>query len=64
MEFQSSLGIHEAIEPASIGTYSSHGCVGMLKQDVEELYDLVPLRTPVKVMGQKSGANEGTPIKY
>ena len=64
MEFQSSLGIHEALEPGSIGTYSSHGCVGMLKQDVVELYDLVPLRTSVKVIGQKSGANEGISIKY
>lgn len=48
-----SLGIHEAIDPSTIGTYSSNGCVGMLRQDVEELYDLVPLGTPVTITGQR-----------
>lgn len=48
-----SLGIHEAIDPGTIGTYSSNGCVGMLRQDVEELYDLVPIRTPVTISGQR-----------
>jgi len=47
------LGIHEAIDPGTIGTYSSNGCVGMLKQDVEELYDLVPMGTPVTISGQR-----------
>ena len=51
---QSGLGIHEAIDPESIGTYSSNGCVGMLKQDVEELFDLVRLGTMVRIEGQKA----------
>ncbi len=48
------LGIHEAIDPSAIGTYSSSGCVGMLRKDVEELYDLVPLGTPVTISGKQT----------
>lgn len=55
MEFQGSLGIHEAIDPNTIGTYSSSGCVGLERMDVEELYDLVKVGTPVKIIGSKSG---------
>ncbi|HPK01327.1 MAG TPA: L,D-transpeptidase family protein [Candidatus Sumerlaeota bacterium] len=54
MGFSGSLGIHEAIDAESIGTYSSNGCVGLVKQDVEELYDLVRVGTPVRIVGQKS----------
>jgi len=53
MGFQgSNLGIHEAIDPETLGKYSSNGCVGMAKSDVIELYDLVPRLTPVKIIGQ------------
>ncbi|GAB4311768.1 MAG: hypothetical protein Kow0059_02050 [Candidatus Sumerlaeia bacterium] len=47
------LGIHGTIKPETIGKYSSQGCVGMLKEDVEELFDYIPLRTPVKIIGHK-----------
>jgi len=46
------LGIHGTTKPETIGTYVSKGCVGMLTEDVEELYDLVPLHTPVKITGK------------
>lgn len=46
------LGIHGTIQPETIGTYVSKGCIGMLTEDVEELYDLAPLRTPVKITGK------------
>ncbi len=46
-----SLGIHGTIHPETLGQYASNGCVGMLKSDVEELYDLVPTGTPVKIVG-------------
>jgi lipoprotein-anchoring transpeptidase ErfK/SrfK len=53
MGFQgSSLGIHGTIWPDSIGSYASNGCVGMLKDDVEELYDLVRIGTPILIKGQ------------
>ncbi|HOQ89769.1 MAG TPA: L,D-transpeptidase family protein [Candidatus Hydrogenedentes bacterium] len=44
------LGIHGTIAPDSIGKYSSHGCARMLKEDVEELYDLVVRSTPVEIV--------------
>lgn len=47
-----SLGIHGTIHPETIGGYASNGCVGMLKQDVEELFDLVRVGTPLKIVGQ------------
>ena len=46
----SDLGIHGTIHPESIGLYSSSGCPRMLKEDVEELYDLVVRSTPVTVV--------------
>jgi tetratricopeptide (TPR) repeat protein len=51
-----SLGIHGTIHPDTIGQYASNGCVGMLKADVEELYDLVPKGTPVKIEGVRQSA--------
>ncbi|MCQ6563010.1 L,D-transpeptidase [Paenibacillus mendelii] len=44
--------IHGTNEPDSIGKDESHGCIRMGKEDVEELYDLVPLGTKVNI---KSG---------
>lgn len=44
------LGIHGTIAPETIGQYKSHGCPRMLKDDVEELYDLVVRSTPVQIV--------------
>jgi tetratricopeptide (TPR) repeat protein len=53
MAFRGSiLGIHGTIDPKTIGTYASNGCVGLLREDVEELYDLVPVGTPLKITGK------------
>ncbi|UUZ79959.1 L,D-transpeptidase [Paenibacillus sp. P26] len=41
--------IHGTNKPASIGKDESLGCIRMLKDDVEELFDLVPLGTPVTI---------------
>lgn len=41
------FGIHGTWERDSIGTQSSAGCIRMLNEDVEELFDLVPRKTPV-----------------
>jgi lipoprotein-anchoring transpeptidase ErfK/SrfK len=35
------LGIHGTNEPISIGRRSSHGCIRMRNEDVEELFELV-----------------------
>jgi hypothetical protein len=37
----SGLGIHGTIEPQSIGTNASMGCVRMLEGDVEEVYEML-----------------------
>ncbi len=61
MEFSGSLGIHEAIDPATIGTYSSNGCVGLVREDVIELYDLVNVGTPIKIVGERVPQTALTP---
>lgn len=42
-------GIHGTNEPESIGKDESLGCIRMLQEDIEELYDLVPLDTKVTI---------------
>jgi len=44
-------GIHGTDNPSSIGSAASHGCVRMYNEDVNELYDIVPLGTPVRITG-------------
>jgi lipoprotein-anchoring transpeptidase ErfK/SrfK len=40
-------GIHGTEETSSLGTAASHGCVRMAIPDVEELYELVEVGTPI-----------------
>lgn len=55
MAFQGSmLGIHGTIHPDSVGLYSSNGCIGMRKEDVEELYVYIPRNTPLKIVGEQN----------
>ena len=42
-------GIHGTSDVASLGSAASHGCVRMAVPDVEELYDQVPLGTPIYI---------------
>jgi lipoprotein-anchoring transpeptidase ErfK/SrfK len=44
------FGIHGTWERDSIGKQSSAGCIRMLNEDVEELFDLVPRQTSVKII--------------
>lgn len=41
--------IHGTNQEDRIGTPASHGCVRMRNSDVIELYDSVPLQTPVRI---------------
>ncbi len=43
-------GIHGTSEPAKIGQQTTAGCVRMRNEDVEELYDLLPVNTEVTIM--------------
>jgi lipoprotein-anchoring transpeptidase ErfK/SrfK len=42
-------GIHGTDDLASLGTAASHGCIRMSIPDVIELYDRVPLHTPIYI---------------
>ena len=49
MGFWQGSGIHGTDDIASLGTAASHGCVRMSIPDVIELYDQVPLGTPIYI---------------
>ncbi|MCL6634280.1 MAG: L,D-transpeptidase family protein [Peptococcaceae bacterium] len=53
-------GIHGTNAPHSIGSFASHGCIRMFNSDVEEVYSLVTVGTPVTIIGTPFGA-PGTP---
>jgi hypothetical protein len=44
------FGIHGTTEPASIGKEASSGCVRMLRDDVERLFEWTPRGTPVIIV--------------
>ena len=44
-------GIHGTSNPGSIRSHASHGCIRMFNKDVEELYRLVYVGTPVIIEG-------------
>jgi hypothetical protein len=44
-------GIHGTNKPGSIGQAASAGCLRMQNRDVEELYPLVPIGTPLIITG-------------
>lgn len=43
-------GIHGTADPSSIGTQATAGCVRLANHDVEELYMLLPVGTPVTIV--------------
>jgi lipoprotein-anchoring transpeptidase ErfK/SrfK len=47
--FYNGAGIHGTDELSSLGTAASHGCIRMSIPDVEQLFPLVPLHTPIYV---------------
>jgi lipoprotein-anchoring transpeptidase ErfK/SrfK len=49
------LRIHGTNDPRTIGVSVSNGCARLINPQVEELYDLVPMRTRV-VLYEKAGA--------
>lgn len=49
MGLANGVGIHGTNEPWSIGSAASHGCIRMRVPDVIQLFDRVPLGTPVLV---------------
>jgi lipoprotein-anchoring transpeptidase ErfK/SrfK len=49
MGFDGTYGIHGTNRPESVGYYVSHGCIRMHEEDVEQVYDMVAVGTPVSV---------------
>jgi len=49
MGLANGVGIHGTNEPWSIGSAASHGCIRMRVPDVIQLFDRVPLGTPVLI---------------
>lgn len=61
--------IHGTIEPWTIGSSISSGCIRMINQDVMDLYDRVPVGTTVVVLGNSQPSREaarrrGAPQPY
>lgn len=46
--------IHGTNKPWSIGKRVSHGCIRMRRADVEKLYSMVPVNTPVTIVSERS----------
>jgi tetratricopeptide (TPR) repeat protein len=44
------LGIHGTVAPETIGHYASRGCPRLVKEDVEELFDLIVRSTAVEIV--------------
>ena len=49
MSFHGNYGIHGTNNESSIGNYVSNGCIRMRERDVEELYEMIPIGTPVEI---------------
>lgn len=46
---RSDIGVHGNASPESIGTVASGGCIRMYNKDVEELYSVTPIKTPLTI---------------
>lgn len=44
--------IHGTNRPSGVGMQVTHGCVRMFPEDIKELYGLVPVNTPVRLVDQ------------
>lgn len=49
MRIRGNYGIHGTNRPESIGHYVSNGCIRMLEENVEDLFDRVEIGTPVEI---------------
>jgi hypothetical protein len=49
LEMGDGYGIHGTDAPESIGKSASHGCVRLLNADIDKLYDMVAIGTPVYI---------------
>ena len=59
---KSHYGIHGTIKPQEIGKATSDGCVRLKNEDIEELYPLFSLKTPVEIRYQTINVKKGKEI--
>ncbi len=55
-------GIHGTNQPSSIGRFISQGCIRMRNRDIEELFEWVPVGTPVRIEDRVRPIER--PLKY
>lgn len=55
-------GIHGTNRPWSIGQFISKGCIRLRNKDIEELYEWIPVGTPVRIEGKVAGVQRQ--LKY
>ncbi len=58
-----SYGIHGTNKPWSIGSAASHGCIRLHNQHVEELFEIIPVKTRVKIIGTRLPIDVAKPLK-
>jgi L,D-transpeptidase ErfK/SrfK len=53
--------IHGTNSPAGVGRRTSHGCIRMYEEDVAQLFSMVPVGTPVRIIHEpyKAGWSNG-----
>ncbi len=54
-------GIHGTNNPSSIGKFISNGCIRMHNSDVEALFPMVTIGTPVIITDRTGGGHSGQP---
>ena len=67
MQIQGNYGIHGTNRPDSIGFYVSNGCIRMREADVEDLFEIVEVGTPVEITYNRvvvEMANDGNVVYY
>jgi L,D-transpeptidase ErfK/SrfK len=55
------IRIHGTPSDSSIGSYASHGCIRMHISESEALYPLVPVGTPVFIIGAPPWGDTSNP---
>jgi len=56
-------GIHGTNRPWSIGSYASLGCVRMFNEHIEEIFDMIPIGTRVKIVGVRPPLRLDRPLR-
>ncbi|MEX0984641.1 MAG: L,D-transpeptidase family protein [Actinomycetota bacterium] len=50
------IRIHGTTDPSSIGRYASHGCIRMHNEEIEDLFERIPVGAHVVVVGRRPAA--------